>query len=78
MTEVMDKCEKSIAEVMADKIYTSNEFKKVKENFMNLAKNLENSEVKDWLQSTKETLMGDKDPKSKGEEGKKLEEVLAR
>lgn len=45
---------------------------------MNLAKNLENSEVKDWLQSTKETLMGDKDPKSKGEEGKKLEEVLAR
>jgi hypothetical protein len=26
----------------------------------NLAKNLEQSEVKDWLQSTKETLMGDR------------------
>jgi hypothetical protein len=25
-----------------------------------LAKNLEQSEVKDWLESTKETLMGDR------------------
>jgi len=33
MVEVMDKCEKAIAEVLADKIYTSNEFGKVKENF---------------------------------------------
>ena len=56
--------------VLADKIYTSNEFKKVKENFtvsfddrvaqlvfdnfhQSIAKNLENSEVKEWLESTK-------------------------
>jgi len=78
MVEVMDKCEKSIAEVLADKIYTSNEFKKVKESFSSLAKNLENSEVKDWLSSTKETLMGDKEGKSKGDEEKKLGAILER
>jgi len=76
MVEVMDKCEKSIAEVLADKIYTSNEFGKVKESFQSLAKNLENSEVKDWLQSTKETLMGDS--KTKGDEEKKLGAILER
>jgi len=76
MVEVMDKCEKSIAEVLADKIYTSNEFKKVKESFQSLAKNLENSEVKDWLQSTKETLMGES--KTKGDEEKKLGAILER
>ena len=33
MVELMDKADKAITEVHADKIYTSNEFKKVKENF---------------------------------------------
>jgi len=78
MVEVMDKCEKAIAEVLADKIYTSNEFKKVKENFSSIAKSLEQSEVKEWLESTKETLMGDRDSKSKGDEEGKLKAVLGR
>jgi len=78
MVEVMDKCDKAIEEVLADKIYTSNDFKKVKENFTGIAKGLEQSEVKDWLESTKETLMGDRDSKSKGDEEKKLNEVLGR
>jgi len=78
MVEVMDKCEKSVAEVLADKIYTSNEFKKVKDLFDSIAKNLENSDVKDWLQSTKETLMGEKEGKSKGDEEKKLSAILER
>lgn len=78
MVEVMDKCEKSIAEVLADKIYTSNEFNKVKESFQNLAKNLENSEVKNWLQSTKESMMEGKEGKSKGDEDKKLGAILDR
>ena len=33
MSEIMDKTEASIAEILADKIYTSQEFKKVKEVF---------------------------------------------
>jgi len=78
MVEVMDKTEKSIAEVLADKIYTSNEFAKVKDKFSGLAKNLEQSEVKDWLESTKETLMGDSDSKKRGEEDNKLKEILDR
>merc|ERR1711915_844183 len=55
-----------------------NEFKKVKENFTSIGKNLENSEVKEWLESTKETLMGERDSKSKGDEENKLKAVLAR
>jgi len=78
MVEVMDKCEKAIAEVLADKIYTSNEFNKVKESFSSVAKSLEQSEVKEWLESTKETLMGDRDSKSKGDEENKLKAVLGR
>ena len=33
LTELMDKIDKAIGAVLADKIYTSNEFKKVKETF---------------------------------------------
>merc|ERR1719264_1951142 len=72
LVEVMDKTDKSITEVLADKIYTSNEFKKVKENFTSLAKNMETSEVKEWLQNTRETMGG----KGKGDD--KLGNVLER
>merc|ERR1719187_2085610 len=63
LVEIMDKTDKAVEEVLADKIYTSNEFKKVMENFIGLSKNLENSEVIDWLQDTKDLLMGDTDSK---------------
>lgn len=72
LVEVMDKTDKSITDVLADKIYTSNEFKKVKENFTSLAKNMETSEVKEWLQNTRETMGG----KGKGDD--KLGNVLER
>lgn len=76
LAETMSKTEKSIADVVADKIYTSAEFKKVKEIFMGLAKSLEQPEVKEWLASTKDTLMGDKPGKDQDEEAKKLNEIL--
>ena len=34
MSDLMDAMDKSIADILADKIYTSQEFKKVKETFM--------------------------------------------
>jgi len=34
LIELMDKTDKAIGAVLADKIYTSNEFKKIKESFM--------------------------------------------
>jgi len=43
-----------------------------------LAKNLEQPEVKEWLSSTKDTLMGDKPGKDQDEEAKKLSEILHR
>jgi len=55
--ELMDKAEASIAEIHADKIYTSKEFKKIRDNFTNIAKNLERAEVREWLNSTKEMMM---------------------
>lgn len=78
LAEIMDKTDKSINDVLADKIYTSAEFKKVKETFTSLAKHLEQPEVKDWLSGTKDTLMGEKSGKEKDEEAKKLTMILQR
>jgi len=75
LVEVMDKCEKAIAEVYADKIYTSNEFKKVKEGFSNVAKNMENGEVTEWLKNTRDTIASSS---GKGKGDDKLNEVLTR
>lgn len=46
MVENMDECEKIVAEVLADKIYPLQEFRMVKENFLRIAKNIENKEVR--------------------------------
>jgi len=78
MTEIMDKTEAAIADVVADKIYTSQEFKKVKEIFTGLARNLEQPEIKDWLSTTKDTLMSEKSGKDKDQESAKLQEFLTR
>lgn len=75
LVEVMDKCEKAIGEVYADKIYTSNEFKKVKEGFSNVAKNMENGEVTEWLKNTRDTIASSS---AKGKGDDKLNEVLTR
>lgn len=75
LVEAMDKCEKAIAEVYADKIYTSNEFKKVKEGFSNVAKNMENGEVTEWLKNTRDTIASSS---GKGKGDDKLNEVLTR
>jgi len=58
--DLMDRAEASIAQVNADKIYTSKEFKRIKDNFTNIVKNLERQEVRDWLNSTKDLLAEEK------------------
>lgn len=75
LDEVMKKTESAIEQVLADKIYTSNEFKKVKDNFSSLAKNMETSEVKDWLQNTRDTIQT---TSGKGKGDDKLGQVLER
>merc|ERR1712054_63371 len=49
MAEWMENVEKAIARIMADKVYTSAEFKRERDNFHALCKDLERSEVKKWL-----------------------------
>ena len=53
----MDNVEMAIQKVCASKVYTSAEFKREKDNFQSLCKNLERAETKKWLNETLETLM---------------------
>jgi uncharacterized protein Smg (DUF494 family) len=78
LEELMDKTDKSISAILADKIYTSEEFKKIKEIFMGLARNLEQPETKEWLTITKETLMSERAGSESDDESKKLVALLER
>merc|ERR1712200_37961 len=49
MAEWMENVEKAISRIMADKVYTSAEFKRERDNFHALCKDLERAEVKKWL-----------------------------
>ena len=46
MVEWMDNVEMAIGKVCASKVYTSAEFKREKDNFQSLCKNLERAETK--------------------------------
>jgi len=73
--ELMDNAEKSIEQVNADTIYTSKQFKRIKDNFYNIVKNLERQEVRDWLSNTRDILTEEK----KGQPGDdKLTKIFAR
>merc|ERR1712200_236938 len=60
MAEWMENVEKAIARIMADKVYTSAEFKRERDNFHALCKDLERSEVKKWLAQILEILMAER------------------
>merc|ERR1712029_520192 len=72
------KTDEARTEVLKDKLYTSEEFKRVKDIFMALAKNLEQPEIKDWLGNTKDMLMAEKSGKDKDAEAAKLNAILAK
>merc|ERR1712020_32080 len=56
----MENVEKSISRIMADKVYTSAEFKRERDNFQALCKDLERAEIKKWLQQILEILMAER------------------
>jgi len=60
MAEWMENVEKAIARIMADKVYTSAEFKRERDNFHALCKDLERAEVKKWLTQILEILMAER------------------
>jgi len=76
MAEWMENVEKAIARIMADKVYTSAEFKRERDNFHALCKDLEKSEVKQWLAKLLDILMNEKNKDLKAEENGKLEVLI--
>jgi len=73
MAEWMENVEKSIARIMADKVYTSAEFKRERDNFHALCKDLEKVEVKKWLAQILEILMAERAASQRQDEMEKLE-----
>jgi len=76
MAEWMENVEKAIARIMADKVYTSAEFKRERDTFHSLCKDLERTEVKKWLAQILEILMAERAKDQKKSEGEKLEALI--
>jgi len=76
MAEWMENVEKAIGRIMADKVYTSAEFKRERDNFHALCKDLERTEVKKWLAQILEILMAERAKDQKKSEGEKLEALI--
>merc|ERR1712192_300867 len=76
MAEWMENVEKAIARIMADKVYTSAEFKRERDNFHALCKDLERAEVKKWLAQILEILMAERAKDQKAKEGTLLDGLI--
>jgi len=76
MAEWMENVEKAIARIMADKVYTSAEFKRERDNFHALCKDLERAEVKRWLAQILEILMAERAKDQKKDELEKLDVLI--
>merc|ERR1712004_576049 len=76
MAEWMENVEKSISKIMADKVYTSAEFKRERDNFHALCKDLERAEIKKWLQQILEILMAERGKEERSEQVGKLEALI--
>merc|ERR1719384_1035705 len=76
MIEWMENVEKAISRIMADKVYTSAEFKRERDNFHALCKDLERAEVKKWLQQILEILMAERGKDERTEQTSKLDALI--
>jgi len=76
MAEWMENVEKAINRIMADKVYTSAEFKRERDTFNSLCKDLERTEVKKWLAQILEILMAERAKDQKKSEGDRLENLI--
>merc|ERR1711923_652616 len=76
MAEWMENVEKAISRIMADKVYTSAEFKRERDHMQALCKDLEREEIKKWLQQILEILMAERSKEERGDQNKKLEGLI--
>merc|ERR1711983_712080 len=67
---------RAISRIMADKVYTSAEFKRERDTFNSLCKDLERSEVKKWLAQILEILMAERAKDQRKNEHDKLDELI--
>merc|ERR1712080_761788 len=74
--EWMENVEKAISRIMADKVYTSAEFKRERDNFHALCKDLERTEVKKWLNQILEIPMAERAKSQQETEHGKLEVLI--
>jgi uncharacterized protein YozE (UPF0346 family) len=78
MLEWMENVEKAISRIMADKVYTSAEFKRERDNFHALCKDLYREEVKKWLKEMLEILMAERAKEERKEQITKLDDLIKR
>merc|ERR1712014_229436 len=76
MMEWMENVERAIGRIMADKVYTSAEFKRERDNFHALCKDLERVEVKKWLRQILEILMAERAKEERTEQLSKLDSII--
>merc|ERR1711992_82201 len=76
MAEWLENVEKAISRIMADKVYTSAEFKRERDNFHALCKDPERAEIKKWLANILEILMAERAKDQKKSEMDKLDELI--
>jgi len=76
MAEWMENVEKAISRIMADKVYTSAEFKRERDNFHALCKDLERAEVKKWLAQILEILMAERAKDQRNNEMTQLDNLI--
>merc|ERR1712241_128568 len=74
----MENVEKAISRIMADKVYTSAEFKRERDNFHALCKDLEREEIKKWLKQILEILTAERSKEERGDQKKKLEALVVK
>merc|ERR1711992_170429 len=76
MAEWMDNVEKAISRIMADRVYTSAEFKRERDSFHALCKDLERVEVKKWLRQILEILMAERAKDQRAKETELLDGLI--
>jgi len=76
MAEWIENVEKAISRIMADKVYTSAEFKRERDSFHALCKDLERVEVKKWLAQILEILMAERAKEQKTKEYELLDGLI--
>merc|ERR1711983_263422 len=71
-----ENVERAISRIMADKVYTSAEFKRERDTFNSLCKDLERTEVKKWLAQILEILMAERAKDQKKKEHDQLDALI--